>query len=134
MEALSMSEKRYSKEDVEALLDIAVKARERLRPNCRHPEEWRTSGICGICLRSVDKREAGLYNKFHVERMDGQSVPGEKHDGCEYFVLDITHDPHAKAALLAYAESCKTDCPLLSHDLRATAIFATAPSGEVKPS
>lgn len=128
-----MNEKRYSKEDVEALLDIAVKARERLRPNCRHPEEWRTRGICGICLRvAADKSEAGLHHKFYVERVDGRSAPGEKHDGCEYFVLDLTHDKHAKPALLAYAESCKTEYPLLSHDLRAQAIFAT-PSGGSKP-
>lgn len=74
-------------------------------------------------------KSRGLYNKFNVTRTDGSSEPGGKHDGCEYFVLDITHDPHAKAALLAYAESCKTDYPLLSHDLRATAIFASPASG-----
>ena len=53
----------------------------------------------------------GLYNKFVVQRTDGKSEPGQKHDECEYFVLDVTHDPHAKAALLAYAESCKAEKP-----------------------
>jgi hypothetical protein len=67
----------------------------------------------------------GLYNKFHIQRVDGEHLPGGKHDNCEYFVLDITHDKHAKAALLAYAESCKSEYPLLAHDLRAQAIFAT---------
>lgn len=67
----------------------------------------------------------GLYQKYRVERMDGISLPGRRHADCEYFVLDLTHDKHAKAALLAYAESCKAEYPVLSHDLRATAIFAT---------
>jgi hypothetical protein len=67
----------------------------------------------------------GLYQKFTVLRNDGKHMFGEKHHGCEYFVLDLTHDKHAKAALLAYAESCKDEYPLLSHDLRAQAIFAT---------
>lgn len=79
-------------------------------------------------------KSRGLYNKFHIERTDGSHRVGKKHYGCEYFVLDLTHDKHAKAALLAYAESCKTEYPLLAHDLRATAIFATANDGEgVKP-
>ena len=65
----------------------------------------------------------GLYQKFVVTRTDGSSAPGGKHEGCEYFVLDPAHDPHAKAALLAYAESCKLDYPLLAHDVRALAIL-----------
>lgn len=53
----------------------------------------------------------GLFRKFNVERVDGT------HEGCEYFVLDIDHDPCAKAALKAYAvESTR---PLLSLDMRA---------------
>lgn len=40
-------------------------------------------------------KERGLYNKFVVLRTDGRSDPGEKHYRCDYFVLDITHDPHA---------------------------------------
>jgi hypothetical protein len=68
-------------------------------------------------------RTRGIYQKFIVERTDGKSAPGEKHDGCEYFVLDATHDPHAKAALLAYAESCKADYPLLAQDVRAMALL-----------
>lgn len=59
----------------------------------------------------------GLYEKFHVVRVDSQSLAGQKHDGCDYFVLDLTHDPHAKAALMAYAESCQLDYPLLADDL-----------------
>lgn len=60
----------------------------------------------------------GLYEKFNVSRTDGTSVPGGKHAGCRYFVLDVTHDPSAKPALLAYADSCEADYPLLAEDLR----------------
>ncbi len=59
----------------------------------------------------------GLYEKFRVERNDGRSAPGEKHANCEYFVLDLTHDPHALPALTAYAESCKESHPVLSQEL-----------------
>jgi hypothetical protein len=77
---------------------------------------------------SVDN-SIGLYRKYRVERTDGSSEPGGKHHECEYFVLDLIHDKHAKAALLAYAESCKTEYPLLAHDLRAKAIFAVPQKG-----
>lgn len=59
----------------------------------------------------------GIYNKFLVRRRDGKDAPGEKHDGCEYFVLDLTHDRHATAALAAYADSCRDEYPLLAKDL-----------------
>ena len=59
----------------------------------------------------------GLYGKFKIERMDGRSEPGQKHDGCSYFVLDLTHDPHAIPAIRAYAESCEADFPNLAWDL-----------------
>lgn len=63
-------------------------------------------------------RKTGLYPKFIVTRRDGGSVPSGKHDGCNYFVLDVTHDKHADAALLAYAASCEAEYPLLAADLR----------------
>lgn len=59
----------------------------------------------------------GLYGKFHVQRTDGQSAPGEKHDSCDYFVLDITHDPFALPALKAYADACRAEFPALATDL-----------------
>jgi hypothetical protein len=67
----------------------------------------------------MSDKTKGLYNKFAVSRNDGSSEPGGKHYGCEYFVLDIDHDPHAIAALHAYADSCETDYPALAADLRA---------------
>ena len=68
-----------------------------------------------------DKRKEGLYNKFSVQRRDGKDAPGCKHHGCEYFVLDLTHDKHAAPALRAYAESCKKEYPVLAYELRVIA-------------
>ena len=68
-------------------------------------------------INMIDKRSTGLYAKFTVTRTDGKSAPGEKHDGCEYFVLDVTHDKHAHAALKAYADSCEGEYPLLARDV-----------------
>lgn len=66
-------------------------------------------------MPETDKTE-GVYEKYRVERTDGRSEPGEKHHGCRYFVLDLDHDPHAAAALRAYAESCQEDYPELASD------------------
>lgn len=63
----------------------------------------------------------GLYEKFKVERTDGSSAPGGKHETCKYFMLDVHCDQHAIPALMAYAESCKADYPLLARDLVAQA-------------
>ena len=60
----------------------------------------------------------GIYGKFRVERVDGKSAAGQKHESCEYFVLDLTHDPHAYAAIVAYADSCRVEYPLLAEDLK----------------
>lgn len=62
-------------------------------------------------------RTRGLYGKFRVRRTDGRDGPGQKHDGCDYFVLDLTHDPHAMSAIRAYAAACRGDYPLLAADL-----------------
>ena len=75
---------------------------------------------------NVDHKDAsrGLYGKFYVKRSDGRSAPGEKHYRCEYFVLDLTHDPHAIPALKAYEASLREDdgngWTQLAHDLRMT--------------
>jgi hypothetical protein len=66
---------------------------------------------------NMGDRTRGIYHKFVVTRVDGSSAPGGKHDGCFYFVLDLDHDPHARAALAAYAASCRAEYPLLAHDL-----------------
>jgi hypothetical protein len=62
-------------------------------------------------------RSRGLVDKFNVSRTDGTSDPGERHDGCSYFPLDVTHDPFAVAALSAYADACRSEYPYLAADL-----------------
>ncbi len=63
-------------------------------------------------------KNRGIHQKFVVERTDGTSNPGKRHHGCEYFVLDLHHDPHAIPAIRAYAESCGRDgYELLARDL-----------------
>jgi hypothetical protein len=70
---------------------------------------------------NIDPKDAerGLYPKFRVrvERADGRSGPGEKHHTCEYFVLDLDHDPHAYEAIRAYIASCRRQFPKLADDL-----------------
>lgn len=63
------------------------------------------------------KMGVGLYRKFDVRRCDATDLPGGKHYGCEYFVLDLTHDQHALTALLHYAQAAKDSHPELSDDL-----------------
>lgn len=70
-------------------------------------------------MATLDKRDIGLIpNKFIVQRTDGTSKPGGKHDGCSYFVLDLDHDLYAIPALEAYAIACEDDLPRLAGDLR----------------
>jgi len=64
-----------------------------------------------------DDAARGLYGKYRIERTNGSSGPGGKHEHCRYFVLDLRHDKHAGAALVAYAESCKAEYPQLAEDL-----------------
>ena len=64
-------------------------------------------------------KSRGWFNKFTVNRTDGTDRKGGKHDGCEYFVLDLDHDPHALPALLAYADSAeKGGYRSLAYDIR----------------
>jgi len=62
-------------------------------------------------------KSKGLYDKFTVARTDGQSEQGKKHDGCNYFVLDLNHDPFAYEAVRVYAQQCRREYPLLANDL-----------------
>ena len=67
---------------------------------------------------SKSAEEQGLFRKFEVRRTDGSSEPGGKHEHCRYFVIDMDHDQHAPAALLAYSTSCSKTHPLLAAELR----------------
>lgn len=48
----------------------------------------------------TDQKTNGLYQKYTVERL---ADPRGRHDECEYFVLDLTHDPLARHAAEQYA-------------------------------
>lgn len=62
----------------------------------------------------------GLYRKYIVARVDGKDQkPTDKHFNCNYFVLDVSHDKHAKPALEAYANSVEATHPMLAAELRA---------------
>jgi hypothetical protein len=65
----------------------------------------------------MDDKSRGVYYKFNVTRTDGSSEPGGKHEKCFYFVLDCDHDQHAKAALMAYEDSCRLEYPALAEGL-----------------
>jgi len=66
----------------------------------------------------TDEPKAGLYGKFRVYRTDGSSDLHCKHHGCEYFVLDWTHDPFTLPAADAYAQACEATHPELAADIR----------------
>jgi hypothetical protein len=66
----------------------------------------------------MDKKDRGLFEKYRVIRIDGKDIyPTDKHYDCRLFVLDITHDEHARVAALAYSNSCRDEYPLLADDL-----------------
>lgn len=66
----------------------------------------------------INQQSQGLLNKFSVHRQDLRDAPGGDRQDAQYFVLDCTYDPHARAALLAYADSCQAEYPFLAADLR----------------
>ena len=95
----------------------------------------------------MNAHQQGLYQKFNVSRTDGGDQPGEKHHGAEYFVLDLSDDPFAIPAAVAYADACRNDYPALAADLErkaadkalAASEFVTVPemtlpTGQVVPS
>lgn len=45
----------------------------------------------------------GWIRKYIVRRSDDTDQPGGKHDGCDLFVMDLTHDPLAIIPMLEYA-------------------------------
>lgn len=59
----------------------------------------------------------GIHGKFYVERTDGRDGPGEKHENCDYYVLDLQHDKYAQDALIAYAKACRYEYPQLAQDI-----------------
>ena len=84
---------------------------------------------------NIDRKDAtrGFYRKFNVFRIDERDEQGEKHDGCEYFVLDLDCDPHALPALEAYEKSCREAFPALAHDLRTKRLKIVRAAAEQEP-
>jgi len=70
-------------------------------------------------MANIDHKDMnkGVYEKYTITRNDGRDKAGEKHHGCAYFALDLNHDPHARAAIKAYADSCRLTFPDLAKDL-----------------
>lgn len=54
----------------------------------------------GACLDSLDDEP-----RYRVTRNDGRDAEGEKHHGCRYFVLDLTHDPKAAGLAAVYFDA-----------------------------
>ena len=81
-------------------------------------------------MNAPDQHKLGLYNKFTVSRVDGTDIPGGKHHGDEYFVLNLTTDRNALPAIAAYAEACAADYPILADDLRAKVALMLATANE----
>ncbi len=62
--------------------------------------------------------DRGLYNKFSkIERTDGRHLPGKKHSGCRYFVIDLDHDEFAQVVMMEYANQCQGEYPTLASDI-----------------
>jgi hypothetical protein len=67
-----------------------------------------------------------LDDRYNVTRTDGRSAPGEKHEGCAYFVLDLTHDRYTVPAVRAYADAVRLEHPQLAADLDALIVDAVS--------
>ena len=63
---------------------------------------------------SAGDKDRGLYSKYRVERLND---PEGKHEECDFFVLDLTHDPFALPAIRAYIDACRKEYPHLAVDL-----------------
>lgn len=66
----------------------------------------------------LPESERGIYRKYSVTRLRDRTG---KHKNCWYFVLDPRHDPHARAALKAYAASCREEYGVLADELEEVA-------------
>ncbi|MEH6434341.1 hypothetical protein [Massilia sp. DD77] len=94
-----------------------------MRPTAPAPDSTGKQGQepSGFPERDQSKRaeDQGIFRKFEVRRTDGSSEPGGKHENCRYFVLDLNHDHHARAAMRAYATSCRSTHPVLCDEIEA---------------
>jgi hypothetical protein len=67
-------------------------------------------------MMSSEFKEAGLEHRYDITH---RNDPEGKHNNCAYFVLDISHDPLARKALITYLEAADEDGQFrLAEDLR----------------
>jgi len=52
----------------------------------------------------MSDKDAGLFAKYYVARIDGRDAPGGDKENARYFVLDYVNDPGAVKALNAYID------------------------------
>lgn len=86
-------------------------------PNCVAEKE--ATGVATAA--KPEDRHHGAYKKFDVRRLGD---PEGKHAACEYFVLDLDHDPYSAKALEAYATACSSEMPALAADIRKMRVVA----------
>ncbi|MFM0608723.1 hypothetical protein PQR05_29755 [Paraburkholderia sediminicola] len=86
---------------------------DRLHKNGERPEGLR------LPARVPDMPTAlqGVFHKYYVNRVDGRDGPGGDREGDQYFVLNLTRDPHAVTGMAAYARSCEGAHPALAAEL-----------------
>ncbi len=73
---------------------------------------WWASGPFQLPEEPV-RGEIGIQREYQVKRVDGT------HEHATYFVLDMA-DPHTIPALLAFAEACEGEKPVLASEIRET--------------
>lgn len=56
-------------------------------------------------------------DKYLVFRTDGRDREDEKHANCEYFVIDLTHDPFAQDVIQFYIHLCEHEYPEAANDI-----------------
>lgn len=56
----------------------------------------------------------GFEDRFRVTRTDGKDI----RETARYLVMNYAEDPHAKTAILAYADSVEAENPTMAADLR----------------
>jgi hypothetical protein len=99
-------------------LDAAIDSAHQLVADWRAAEQGKGERALPERDKSRPAKQQGLFNKFNVSRTDGSDAPGGKHHGCEYFVMDATHDRYATRALRAYADAVSVMYPQLAEDMR----------------
>jgi hypothetical protein len=67
-------------------------------------------------MTTTPDTERGLYPKYELHRIN-EDRSHRFHVFTPFFVLRYDTDPHARAALVAYAESCRNEYPQLADEL-----------------